>query len=463
MAIATNLGYPRIGPDRELKRAVEAYWSGKTTAEALHESAAAIRRQRWEHQHGAGIWHIPSNDFSLYDHVLDTMSMVGAVPARYGSGDGAIGLDTYFAMARGTKGTGRSEALPAMEMTKWFDTNYHYIVPEFEDGQVFGLASTKPIDEFLEAKALGIHTRPVLLGPVTFLLLGKARDGSAGPLSLVNSLVGVYEEVLRRLADAGATWVQMDEPCLSLTLSDEAKGALVKAYQRLGTAAPALKLLVANYFGDLRDNLETALALPVAGLHVDLVRGPGQLEQLQGRLGAEQVLSVGVVDGRNIWRTDLEKSMRQVTDAVAAMGTERVFIAPSCSLLHSPVDLESETSLDDEMKSWMAFARQKVQEIAILARGVNEGREAVAGALAENAKAMETRRSSPRIHNGIVKERMESITPAMLPRQSAYAERRKAQQDALAIPRFPTTTIGSFPQTREVRKARADFRAKRIS
>ncbi|MBM3940351.1 MAG: 5-methyltetrahydropteroyltriglutamate--homocysteine S-methyltransferase, partial [SAR202 cluster bacterium] len=295
MALATNLGFPRIGPNRELKKAVEAYWDGKLNETQLRHAAEEIRRDNWRYQQRHGLAHIPSNDFSLYDHMLDTTAIVGAIPSRYGHAGESIGLDTYFAMARGTTGGNGKPSVPAMEMTKWFDTNYHYIVPEFEKGQRFRLLDNKPLRDYLDAKAIGIETRPVLVGPVTYLLLGKAKDPSVKPLDLLDSLLPVYERVLSSLAAVAAQWVQIDEPALGLTLDDATREAYHKAYARLAAAVPSLKLLTAVYFSDLRDNLDTALRLPVAGLHLDLVRGPGQLAEVLPKLGPAKVLSVGVV------------------------------------------------------------------------------------------------------------------------------------------------------------------------
>ena len=455
MITATNLGFPRIGADRQLKRALEAYWAGRSAAEDLHEVALHIRRDNWLAQQRSGLGHIPSNDFSLYDHVLDAAATVGAVPGRYDWDNQTVDLDTYFAMARGRAGEG---GVPAMEMTKWFDTNYHYLVPEFRAGQPFRLASTKPIDEFVEAKRLGVHTRPVLVGPVSLLLLGKAKDPQVDKLSLLDGLLAVYEQVLAGLADAGADWVQIDEPCLVLDLDDGAKAALGQAYRRLARVSAKLKLLIATYFGDLRDNLPTVLSLPVAALHIDVVRAPAQLDDVLSRLPEGMALSVGVVDGRNVWKTDLGAALGEVEKAVHALGSDRVLVAPSCSLLHSPVDLDLETQLDDEFKSWLAFAKQKIEEIATLTRAVNEGQASVSQALAENAAAMKSRRTSPRIHNQQVKQRVASIKPSMLERSSPFAKRQRMQREALKLPAFPTTTIGSFPQTDEIRAARSALR-----
>jgi 5-methyltetrahydropteroyltriglutamate--homocysteine methyltransferase len=368
MTLAANLGFPRIGAKRELKKATETYWKGDTDAAALTARAAELKARNWQLQKEAGIDVIPSNDFSFYDQVLDMAATVGAVPPRFGHEGRDIDLDTYFAMARGTDRT------PAMEMTKWFDTNYHYIVPEFHAGQHFSLSSRKAIDEFNEAKAQGVHTRPVLIGPVTFLSLGKARDKDVAPLSLLEALLPVYRELLDALAQAGADWVQIDEPMLALDLDEAQRRAFSTAYESL--AGSGLNLLVATYFEGLRDNLELAAGLPVQGLHIDLVRAPDQLESVLEALGDDKVLSLGVIDGRNVWRADLAETFTPVERAVDALGRERVQVAPSCSLLHTPVDLDNETKLDAELKSWLAFAKQKLGEVAALAAAARSSRSA---------------------------------------------------------------------------------------
>ena len=449
MTIAANLGFPRVGAQRELKRAVERFWAGDLSAEELEDTAAALRRRHWELQHVAGINHIPSNDFTFYDHVLDTIAMTGAVPERYGRQENSIDLATYFAMARGTA------ELPAMEMTKWFDTNYHYIVPEFEQGMQFRLASTKAVDHFAEAMLLGLRTRPVLLGPISFLLLGKSKADRLNPLTLLNALLPVYEEVLAKLAEAGADWIQIDEPMLALDLDADDLAAFPAVYERLSRVSPKLRLCLTTYFGDLLGNLETALKLPVAALHLDLVRAPAQLDRALQLIHGDIMLSLGVIDGRNIWRADLEKALALVEKAVARLGGDRVMVGPSCSLLHTPIDLDNETKLDAELKSWMAFAKQKLAEIAALAWAVNRGRGDVADALATSRAAVESRARSPRIHNPAVASRMQKVEPAMLNRARPFADRKRVQQDRLKLPPLPTTTIGSFPQTSEVRKARA--------
>ena len=462
MSMATNLGYPRIGPQRELKRALEQYWSGSLSEADLNGQCRALRARNWTDQVALGLDLIPSNDFSLYDHVLDTAVMVGAVPERYASERETFNLKIYFAMARGLQERGASGAVdvPAMEMTKWFDTNYHYIVPELRSGQTFRLRSTKPVDEFLEAMALGISTRPVILGPVSFLLLSKmygARTGSS--LEFLPALLPVYEEVLGKLQEAGAAWVQLDEPCLALDLSPLSREAFANAYRRFSVANPKTSLLVAAYFGDLAENLGMALELPIEALHLDLVRAPDSLERALDQVPPNLTLSLGVVDGRNIWRTDLDSALATLERAVAALGPDRVMVAPSCSLLHVPVDLDPEKRLDLELKSWLAFARQKLREITLLTKALREGRDAVREEFEATRRALSARRGSPRVHDSAVQARLAAIGAPMLRRSNAYGTRRKQQRAQLKLPAFPTTTIGSFPQTGAVRKARAEFRA----
>jgi 5-methyltetrahydropteroyltriglutamate--homocysteine methyltransferase len=463
VAIST-LGFPRIGPRRELKTALEDFWSGKSDAQALHGEAAKLRAGRWALQQKLGVTHIPSNDFSLYDHVLDTSVMVGAIPQIYGWNGGEISLGTYFAMARGTHDTARdddctghgshSQSLPALEMTKWFDTNYHYMVPEFAQRQAFTLASTKPVDEFLEAKALGFHTRPVLLGPLTYLKLGKSKDETLDPLSLLPALLPVYVEILQRLARDGADWVQLDEPALVLDLDDRCRQAYEAAYATLSSAGSGLKLLLTTYFGAIGDNLETALRLPVAGLHLDLVRGPAQVDDVLAKAPADLALSLGIVDGRNVWRTDLDAVLDRL-EPILAKRRGQIMLAPSCSLLHVPIDLAAEKELDPELKTWLAFAVQKIDELATLGKALSEGRSAVKDALAGSARAVAARKISPKIHDPSVQKRISAANADMTRRRSGFAERQQIQRRHLALPAFPTTTIGSFPQTEDVRKARA--------
>ena len=461
MSITTSsLGFPRIGPRRELKKALESHWAGKTGTQDLLDDAAALRAATWARQHAAGIAQIPSNDFSLYDHVLDTSAMVGAIPDLYDWSGGVPSLDTYFAMARGTRGRADGD-LPALEMTKWFDTNYHYMVPEFSRGQTFTLAAAKPVDEFREAKALGFHTRPVLLGPVSYLLLGKSKDEALDPLSLLPGLLPVYTELLRQLAVEGADWVQIDEPCLVLDLDDAARGAFGHAYEALAGAA-GIRLLLTTYFGGLDDALDTALALPVSGLHMDLARAPDQINGLLAKAPAELVLSLGAIDGRNIWRADLPALLDRIEPVVEERGTERVMIGPSCSLLHVPIDLELEPDLDPDLKSWLAFAVQKLDEIVVLGRALGQGRDTVKDQLAASAAAAASRAISKKIHDDAVQARLQAVTPGMTRRHGDFAARRQAQRARLSLPAFPTTTIGSFPQTGDVRRARADHTKGRL-
>jgi len=468
VSVAT-LGTPRIGPRRELKTALESFWAGKSDESSLLEVAAGLRAANWARQKARGITVIPSNDFSFYDQVLDTSVMVGAIPAIYGWTGGLAPLSTYFAMARGAQGKAEPQAscghahhasepahgVPAQEMTKWFDTNYHYMVPEFSAGQRFALASLKPVEEYREAKSLGYETRPVLLGPVSFLKLGKAKDASFDPLTLLGNLLPVYLDVLRQLSDSGATWVQMDEPCLVLDLDEAAHEALRHTYATIAEALPQLKVMLTTYFGALGDNLDTAVSLPVAGLHLDLVRAPEQLDQVVAKAPQNLVLSLGVVDGRNIWRTDLEKVLARIEPIVARRGNDLVQIAPSCSLLHSPIDLDLETNLDPEVKGWLAFAVQKMGELSTLGGALSGGRDSVKSALAESTAAAAARKASPKVNDKVVAERMAAVTEAFARRKTEFTGRAKLQRTRFNLPAFPTTTIGSFPQTPEVRKARA--------
>jgi 5-methyltetrahydropteroyltriglutamate--homocysteine methyltransferase len=462
MAISSNLGFPRMGVHRELKKALEAYWLGKSDETELLSVGKALRVNHWVFQKTTGIQHIPSNDFSLYDHVLDTIAMVGAVPSRYRWSGSQIDSATYFAMARGVARTGEQADLPAMEMTKWFDTNYHYIVPEFTKTQEFSLGSLKPIAEFLEAKSIGIETRPVLLGPVSFLLLGKVKGDAFDPLILLERILPIYEGILRRLAEAGATWVQMDEPMLALVDRPEARRGFESSYERLAAVSKSLQILVATYFAGLGANMNLGLNLRVAALHLDLVRAPEQLKTALENAPANLRLSLGVIDGRNIWKTDLERALRMLERAGEVVGRKRILIGPSCSLLHSPVDLQEEKHLDDELRNWLAFAKQKLEEIVLLERALSNGRDSVREVLDANRNAMQSRSASPRIHDPQVKRRVQNIAPEMSHRKSLFSTRKELQQQKLQLPLFPTTTIGSFPQTKEVREARAQHKAGKL-
>jgi len=449
-----NLGFPRMGAKRELKFALERYWSGQTGEVVLEQTASELRKAHWQLQVESGISVPPSNDFSLYDQVLDTAFLLGAVPNRFRSGETSR-VESYFRMARGSK-----EA-PAMEMTKWFDTNYHYIVPEFEEGMTFGLHSSKPMDEYLEAKQLGIQTRPVLLGPVSFVLLGKFSQGKSTPSAVLDAIVPIYREVLAQLYKAGAEWVQVDEPCLVLDLDSSAQELYRLAYRELLKARTIPKVLLATYFGSVGVNLAIATGLPINGLHIDLVRAPEQLESLLKTLPSHMRLSLGVVDGRNIWRDNMESALGLVHRAAKTFGSDRIEVAPSCSLLHLPVDLKQEDKLDSEVRSWMAFAKQKLQEVSTLVQAA-EGDQTALEQIRANERLLELRRSSPRVHNPEVRQRIESVDGSMLTRKNPHSVRAKKQSAVLRLPLLPTTTIGSFPQTAEVRQMRASFKAGRL-
>lgn len=446
MILSANLGFPRIGSLRELKTALEKYWSGAIGADDLNATAAALRARHWFIQAKAGIGHIPSNDFSLYDQMLDTIAMLGAVPPRFGAAKGSVPLDLYFAMARGTANA------PAMEMTKWFDTNYHYIVPELSAGTEFSLSTTKALDEFNEARFLGVETRPVLIGPVTFLALAKMRDGS-DRWALLPRILPVYRQALEALARAGAQWVQIDEPVLVSDMDQASRAALRATYIDLAQAP--LKIMLASYFGPVGDNLDALASLPVAGVHVDLVRAPQQLEAICQALPGGQLLSLGLINGRNIWKTALPDAERLIERARELRGGA-LMVAPSCSLLHVPVDLEGEAKLDAELKSWLAFAVQKLDEVVALTRAANGLRDS--RYFLDNAQALGSRATSARIHDPAVKARLAAVSPAMARRAMPFQERIALQQSLLKLPLLPTTSIGSLPQTRELREARARLR-----
>lgn len=456
MTTVTNLGFPRIGAKRELKRALEAFWSGESSAQSLQDTASGLRERHWQLQREAGVDVPPSNDFSFYDQVLDAAFLFDAIPARYRALADAEPLAGYFAMARGVQRDGYD--LHALEMTKWFDTNYHYLVPELQAGQGFALRGDKPLAEYRQAKALGIETRPVLIGPVTFLLLSKTTDGSRA-LDLLDALLPVYVQLLGQLKDAGAQWVQLDEPALVQDLDEATRAAFTHAYAVLAEAARP-KVLVATYFGALDDNLPLAASLPVDGLHVDLVRAPEQLDAVIKALPPGRVLSAGLVNGRNIWRTHPDNALVLARYAHGHVGSDALWLAPSCSLLHSPVDLDLEKKLDDELHSWLAFSRQKLQELRVLADAIDSPARAE-DALAHSRACIESRRRSPRVHKAAVAARLAALTAADAQRHSPYPQRHLAQAGALQLPRFPTTTIGSFrrpwkyarPRQQQVRQA----------
>jgi 5-methyltetrahydropteroyltriglutamate--homocysteine methyltransferase len=460
-ALSNVSGFPRIGAQRELKQATESYWSGRRSHDELVDAARSLRAGNWKLQRDAGIDLIPSNDFSFYDQVLDTIALVGAVPERYGwDGSSDIDLDTYFAMARGRQADGVD--VTAMEMTKWFDTNYHYIVPELTTGMRFRLSSRKPFEEYREAKDLGIETKPVLIGPLTFLLQGKCAGDEFDPLELLDTLVEVYAEVLAELGRLGAEWVQIDEPVLVEDRTADELDALERAYKRLGEVEGAPKILVNTYFDHVGEAFPVLTRLPVAAIGLDFLRGQ-QNRELVSRHGwpDDKVLFAGVVSGRNVWINDLGRSLTLLRELQQATGGD-VVVSTSCSLQHSPIDKRNEPRLDDEVLSWMSFAVQKLDEVATLARAFTGGEEVVSAAFEENRKALKDREESPRTRNPDVRERLAKVSDTDGRRQSAFGSRREAQHQRLGLPLFPTTTIGSFPQTAEIRQARMRLRSGEI-
>ncbi|MBV8586795.1 MAG: 5-methyltetrahydropteroyltriglutamate--homocysteine S-methyltransferase [Verrucomicrobia bacterium] len=452
-----NLGYPRIGAQRQLKKALEKYWADPSAD--LTTVAATLRGEHWLEQKNAGVELVPTNDFSLYDHVLDTIALVGAVPERFGWSGANVDLATYFAMARGQTNEGNRTATNghAMEMTKWFDTNYHYIVPELWPGQRFSLASQKVVNEFLEARKLGLAAKPVLLGPVTFLKLGKVHHQGFDRYDLLPGLLEVYRELLRRLAEAGAEWVQFDEPAFAVDLTFAERNYLNLVYRELSASASQLKLLVATYYNSLGPNLTTFAELPVHGLHLDLTHSGEEIDEFISSLGQAKIVSLGVIDGRNIWRANYSRAIEKITAAVATLGEDRIWLAPSCSLMHVPHSLVHESRLDPDLRSWLAFANEKLTELTEL-RSIVGGDSAP---LIVNESVQAARASSERIHSPAVKKRV--AEKADLQRESPFASRAEIQRDQLRLPELPTTTIGSFPQTEEVRAARAQFRRGKIT
>ncbi|OAI10758.1 5-methyltetrahydropteroyltriglutamate--homocysteine S-methyltransferase [Methylomonas lenta] len=456
-----NLGFPRIGAKRELKFALESYWNGESSRNELETFGKQLRRRHWQAQSGLD-W-VPVGDFAFYDQVLDMSFTLGNLPERVRDFHGDA-LDNYFRVARGRSAQSAPEAaaccsgVAAGEMTKWFDTNYHYIVPEFTAATEFKLDASRLLEQLAEAKAQGIAAKPVIIGPVTYLWLGKAKDDSY-KLALLPKLLPVYAELLEALANAGVEWVQIDEPILVTELDAVWQNAFHTAYQHLSDCQ--VKLLLATYFGQLAENLGLAANLPVAGLHVDAINGRDDVEALIAQWPADKVLSLGVINGRNIWKTDLNAVLDSLEPIAQQLG-ERLWLAPSCSLLHVPVDLDNEQKLDAEIKSWLAFAKQKLGELRVLATALNQGRDAVKAELDANRAAIEARRNSARVNNPAVKAALADITPQLARRKSSYAERALKQAALLKLPKFPTTTIGSFPQTSEIRLARSQFKSGKL-
>ncbi|UAY91930.1 5-methyltetrahydropteroyltriglutamate--homocysteine S-methyltransferase [Pectobacterium polaris] len=452
MAIVNHtLGFPRVGLRRELKKAQESYWAGNATQEALLTVGRELRARHWQQQKDAGVDLLPVGDFAWYDHVLTTSLLLGNVPARHQNEDGSVDLDTLFRIGRGRAPTGQPAA--AAEMTKWFNTNYHYMVPEFTKGQQFKLTWTQLLDEVDEALALGHKVKPVLLGPVTYLWLGKVKGEQFDRLSLLQDILPVYQQVLAELAKRGIEWVQIDEPALALELPQEWLAAFKPAYDAL---QGQVKLLLTTYFDSVSQNLETIKTLPVQGLHIDLVHGKDDAATLSAQLPANWVLSLGVINGRNVWRADLSNWFERLQPLV---GTRDLWLGSSCSLLHSPIDLSVEVRLDDEVKSWFAFAIQKCAELSLLSQALNSGN---GQALEAYSAPIRARRTSTRVNNAAVTQRLAAITAQDSQRQNVYSVRADAQRDRFNLPAWPTTTIGSFPQTTEIRGLRLDFKQGRL-
>ncbi|ROQ38866.1 methionine synthase (B12-independent) [Marinobacter sp. 3-2] len=452
MVTTHNLGFPRIGARRELKFAQEAFWKGRISEEDLQITGADLRRRHWQNQRPLD--RVPVGDFSFYDQILDMSVTLGNLPERVNDTKGSE-LDRYFRVARGRSGQESACCgVQAGEMTKWFDTNYHYIVPEFHQNTRFRLNGNRLIDQIDEARAQGLTPKPVIIGPVTYLWLGKAKDDS-DRLLLLESLLPVYSELLELLADHGVEWVQVDEPALVTDLDADWRHAFSLAYHHLKTSTP--KLLVTTYFGELRENLQLACELPVAGLHLDAISAPQEVPRVVDWLPPHKQLSLGVINGRNIWRSDLEKTLDWLEPVYEKLGN-RLWLAPSCSLIHVPVDLTSEDKLDPEIRSWLAFAVQKLDELKTLATALNNGRAAVREQLAESTVAVNSRVTSEQVHSASVQARLADVSPALGQRQSRFPDRIAIQQRKLGLPRFPTTTIGSFPQTRDIRQTRLQFR-----
>ncbi|QPI42867.1 MULTISPECIES: 5-methyltetrahydropteroyltriglutamate--homocysteine S-methyltransferase [Pectobacterium] len=452
MAIVNHtLGFPRVGLRRELKKAQESYWAGNATQDELLTVGRELRARHWQQQKDAGVDLLPVGDFAWYDHVLTTSLLLGNVPARHQNEDGSVDLDTLFRIGRGRAPTGQPAA--AAEMTKWFNTNYHYMVPEFTKGQQFKLTWTQLLDEVDEALALGHKVKPVLLGPVTYLWLGKVKGEQFDRLSLLQDILPVYQQVLAELAKRGIEWVQIDEPALVLELPQAWLAAFKPAYDAL---QGQVKLLLTTYFDSVSQNLETIKVLPVQGLHVDLVHGKDDAATLSAQLPANWVLSLGAINGRNVWRADLSSWFERLQPLV---GTRDLWLGSSCSLLHSPIDLSVEVRLDDEVKSWFAFAIQKCAELSLLSQALNSGNGRVLEAYSAPIRA---RRTSTRVNNAAVAQRLAAITAQDSQRQNVYSVRAEAQRERFNLPAWPTTTIGSFPQTTEIRGLRLDFKQGRL-
>ncbi|SFV88654.1 5-methyltetrahydropteroyltriglutamate--homocysteine methyltransferase [hydrothermal vent metagenome] len=453
MVTTHNLGFPRIGKQRELKFALEKYWANHISQEALLQTASTLRQHHWKNQSALDL--VPVGDFSFYDQVLDTSFLLGNVPQRVENiADNE--LDNYFRVARGRASVNESSCtcVQAGEMTKWFDTNYHYIVPEFSQATNFALQPQRLISQIIEAKAQGVNIKPVIVGPVTYLWLGKSKDAT-NKLDLLDSLVAVYTQLFDELAKLGIEWIQIDEPILVTELSADWQLAFEKTYQSLANSP--VKLLLASYFGTLQENLTLACNLPVDGLHIDAINAKEEVQKVIDNLADNKILSLGVINGRNIWKTDLSATLLWL-EPIYQQLEDRLWLAPSCSLLHVPVDLDNEQELDTDIKSWLSFAVQKLEELRILAKALNQGQASVTKEIAHNINAIDDRKHSLLVHNSLVKQRVADASDALGNRQSSYKVRAKIQGEKFNLPLYPTTTIGSFPQTTEIRQARRDYK-----
>ncbi|MCG8096127.1 MAG: 5-methyltetrahydropteroyltriglutamate--homocysteine S-methyltransferase [Candidatus Thiodiazotropha endolucinida] len=451
MVTTHHLGLPRIGTKRELKFALEAYWRGELDQRELEQTAFKIRRDNLLLQSRLDM--LTVGDFSLYDQVLDSSFLFGNIPPRFRQEAGITTLDDYFQVARGASNQD-TPPVAAAEMTKWFDTNYHYIVPEFQHTTEFRLAIDTLLTRITEAGTDPRRIKPVIIGPVTYLWLGKSKDGS-DKLDLLQRLLPIYADLLTQLAAAGVEWVQIDEPILVTELSATWQHALRNSYYQLQNSP--VKLLLTTYFGQLRENLQLACELPVAGLHIDASRQQEEVSRIIDWLPMHKILSLGIIDGRNIWKSDLNAILAWL-EPIHSRLRQRLWIAPSCSLLHVPLDLEREQKLDPEIKSWCSFGKQKLIELELIATALNRGRDSVSAELENNANALLTRKRSQRVIVPSVHQRMAEITPSMAQRQSPYEVRSQVQAQRLNLPPLPTTTIGSFPQTGSIRQCRRDYR-----
>ncbi len=466
MTVIHTPGFPRIGKHRELKFALEKFWHGEIDADALEQTARDLRAQHWQIERDAGLDYVTVGDFAFYDQMLNHIQLLGCEPERFHFGAGDNELDRHFTLARGVASEaetccgGAHHGSAALEMTKWFDTNYHYLVPEFTAATRFSLSSDRLFDQVAEAQALGHAVKVTLIGPLTFLYLGKEKSASLDRLSLLDALVPVYRAILARLAAMNVAWVEIDEPILCLDLDERWKAAFGPTYNQL--ADSGVRILLATYFGGLLDNQALALALPVAGLHIDGVRAPEQVAPIVAALPAGRVLSLGLIDGRNIWRTDLDRVLGTARQARTTLG-DRLWLAPSCSLQHVPVDLSTETAMDAELRSWLAYAVQKLGELGTLKTALDQGEAAAAAALDAARAAIASRRSSPRVHNPAVAQRLAGLTADADQRHAAFKIRQDIQRKRFHLPDFPTTTIGSFPQTKVIRAARAAFKRHEMS